>query len=303
MGLGETREGGAQMIQSMTGYSRAAKRLARGSVTAELRSTNHRFLEISQRLPDGLTGLEEQVAQLIRKQLHRGRLDVTVSLQVPRESTRRVVLDEALAQAYYEQLRALTHRLGLKEAVALEHVLALPSVVSVTDEPVARQTLWEDVRAVIELALRQLLGVRQAEGKRLVRDIRGQAAHMRRALKAIRARLPQSAAEQKRRLRQRLVEVAGKPPGIAARVQEALAVIRDTDVNEELVRLDSHLAHLEQTLAGGVDVGKKLDFIAQELTREANTLGAKANDGIIARRVVELKGAIEKIREQAQNLE
>ena len=147
--------------------------------------------------------------------------------------------------------------------------------------------------------------MRRAEGRRLVKDIRAQLRAITQRLVMIRARLPKSAAQQKQRLQQRLKTVLGETAAASssARIHEALALIKDTDIHEELVRLDSHLTQADQILSKQSSVGKTLDFIAQELMREANTMGAKANDAVIARCVIEIKGAIEKIREQAQNLE
>ena len=289
-------------IRSMTGYSRLTKRLPRGTVTVELRSTNHRFLEISQRLPDGLLGFEGQVAELIRRHVRRGRIDVNVAALLPQHASRRIVLDHALLDAYHERLVELTRRYGLEGGVTLEQLLSLPHVVSVADDQVQRQTLWPQIRQTLQEAVRALLAMRRAEGARMARDIRAQAGAIRQALKAIRARLPKSAAQYKQRLRERLKLVVGEALA-PAQAQEALAVVREVDIQEELVRLESHLVHLEQTLRTEALVGKKLDFIAQELTREANTLGAKANDTGIVRAAIDIKGAIEKIREQAQNLE
>ena len=293
------------MIQSMTGYSRVTRHVASGPVTVELRSTNHRYLEIGYRVPDGLAGFEGQLTQLIRGQVRRGRIDVSIVVQSPPGTTRRVVLDEALAQACYERLLELKIRFGLKGGLTLDHVLALPQVLSVTDDQTQRQVLWPDIHRALQESLRRLLSMRRAEGRRLVKDIHIHMQAIKKRLAAIRARLPKSAGQQKQRLHQRLKTSLGDAAVTAssALIQEALALIRDTDIHEELVRLDSHLTHMEQTLHTQQTVGKTLDFIAQELMREANTMGAKANDAAITRCVIEIKGAIEKIREQAQNLE
>lgn len=291
------------MAQSMTGYSRVSRHTPRGMLTVEARSTNHRYLEISQRLPDGCGGLEGQVAQMIRSRLQRGRVDVTVTVQSRRAAAKRVACEAALAEAYHATLLQLKARLGLKGQVTLDHLLALPRLIEVVEESDQHQTMWPAVRRVIEHAVSDLLVMRKREGQRLLKDLRLQGARMRAALKAIRERLPQSAAQQRRRLQERVATLVGGSASVATQIQEALAAVKDLDVHEELVRLDSHLAQLQQLLTSGRPIGKTLDFLAQELMREANTLGAKANDAAIVRRVIEMKGAIERIREQAQNLE
>ena len=291
------------MLQSMTGYSRVSRHTPRGMVTVEARSTNHRYLEISQRLPDGCGGLEGQVAQMVRSRLQRGRVDVTVTVQSRQAAAKRVACETALAEAYHATLLQLNARLGLKGQVTLDHLLALPRLIEVVEESDQRQTMWPAVRRVIEEAVTGLLAMRKREGQRLLKDLRLQAGGMRAALKAIRARLPQSVVQQKRRLQERIATLVGGSASVAVQIQEALAAVKDLDVHEELVRLDSHLTQLQQLLTGGRPIGKTLDFLAQELMREANTLGAKANDALIVKRVIEVKGAIERIREQAQNLE
>ena len=291
------------MLQSMTGYSRVSRHTPRGMVTVEARSTNHRYLEISQRLPDGCGGLEGQVAQMVRSRLQRGRVDVTVTVQSRQAAAKRVACETALAEAYHATLLQLKARLGLKGQVTLDHLLALPRLIEVVEESDQRQTMWPAVRRVIEEAVTGLLAMRKREGQRLLKDLRLQAGGMRAALKAIRARLPQSVVQQKRRLQGRIATLVGGSASVAVQIQEALAAVKDLDVHEELVRLDSHLTQLQQLLTGGRPIGKTLDFLAQELMREANTLGAKANDAVIVKRVIEVKGAIERIREQAQNLE
>lgn len=293
------------MIQSMTGYSRVIRHLAQGLVTVELRSTNHRYLELSYRLPEGLSEFEGAIAQLLRAHVKRGRIDVSVTVQLARGSTRRLVVDNALAQAYHAQLLELKNRLGLKGSVTLEHLLALPQLVSLSDNHAQRQALWKDVEEALQEAAQQLLARRRAEGRRLSQDILAQLRTITTRLKAIRTRLPKAAASQRAQLRQRLKGALGEAGASvsSAQLHEALAVVRDADVHEELVRLESHLTHAKQVLRSAQAVGKTLDFIAQELTRETNTLGAKASDAAVARGVIEIKGAIEKLREQAQNLE
>jgi len=293
------------MIQSMTGYSRCVRRALGGAIVVELRSTNHRYLEASQRLPEELARLEAPIAQLIRSHIKRGRIEVNVIVQTPLAFSRRVVIDEALVQQYYERLLGLKSRFGLKGKVTIDQLLSLPHILSVKeDHAKAQEQLWPPIRQAVAAALRELVAMRRKEGQRLVKDIRTHTQRIRKRLKTVRADLPKSVARQKQRLRERLKTLVGQAAaGPRAQLQEALAVIKETDIHEELVRLESHLSQAQEALARQESVGKKLDFIAQELMREANTMGAKANDAHIARQVIDIKEAIEKIREQAQNLE
>lgn len=292
------------MLQSMTGYSRLTRHTPHGTVTVEARSTNHRYLEITQRLPEGCGDAEGQVAQLIRARLARGRVDVTVAVQARRPAARRIACDTALASSYYAALRGLKTRFRFNSPVTMDHLLAMPRLFDVMEDEGQRQAVWPSVRRVIDEAVAGLVAMRRREGQRLLNDLRAQAARMRVALKAIRARLPQSIAQQKRRWQERVASLVGNgSASVTAKIQEALSTVKDVDIHEELVRLDSHLEQLLQLLGRDRPIGKTLDFLAQELMREANTMGAKANDAAIVRRVIELKGAIERIREQAQNLE
>ncbi len=292
------------MVSSMTGYSRLTAQTPHGAVTVELRSINHRFLELETRLPEGLSGFEADVAQAIKRHVRRGRVEATVSLQAARVPIRRHVIDESLAQACYESLLELKGRFGLKGAITLEHVLAHPRIFSASEPRAHHEDVWPAAQRALQHALRKLVTARQREGARLAADIRAQARTIERHLAAIRRRLPAALAEQRRRLGERVKTVLGNGATVSsAHLREAVAVVKDVDIHEELVRLDSHLTHLRQTLAQAGPAGKALDFIAQELMREGNTLGAKANDAVIARHVVGIKSAIERIREQGQNLE
>lgn len=289
---------------SMTGYGRASRHTALGAITVELRSTNHRYLEIDARLPNGLTGLQGRLLELLRRQLRRGRVEVQVSVQAGRGEQRRVVFDTPLLQRYHRALVDLKRQFGLKGEVTLDHLLALPQALSVSEERVPIEELWEPIRQTAEAAATELVRSRRREGGKLTRDLRAQLTAIDRHLRAVKRRLPQAFAQQRRRLRERLRELLGSGSGVSsAQLEQAAALARDADVNEELVRLESHLSHVRHSLGDRQLIGKRLDFIAQELMREANTMGAKVNDAEAAQHVVEIKGCIEKIREQVQNLE
>jgi uncharacterized protein (TIGR00255 family) len=285
----------AGTIQSMTGYGRAMRRARQAAVTVEVRSTNHRYLEVDQRLPGNLSGVQGRVAELIRARIQRGRVH---------DDRRRVVLDDALLRRYHDVLRAVQRRFKLGGPVTLEHLLALPQAVNVIEDRPASDVVWAPLRAAVVAAAAALEQNRRREGARLVADLRRQLDLIARHVRAVTTRLPHALKAQQEHVRGRLQELLGpQAAGSASQLEEAVALVQAADVHEELVRLRSHLTHMRQTLAGGGLVGKALDFIAQELTREANTLGAKVNDGEAARHVVAVKGCIERIREQVQNLQ
>ena len=230
---------------------------------------------------------------------------MTLSVQSERWGQRRVTFDHALLQRYYTALVELKGRFGLKGPVTLEQLLALPQAVAISEERIPTEQLWELLQQTAEEAVRELVRARRREGAKLAADVRMQLKTIEQHLRAVKQRLPKAFAEQRRRLREQLRALLGpsEAAGTGARLEQAAALLRDVDVHEELVRLESHLAHVRQALTGGKPVGKQLDFIAQELMREANTLGAKVNDPLAVQHVVHIKGCIEKIREQVQNLE
>ncbi|MBI4342544.1 MAG: YicC family protein [Candidatus Omnitrophica bacterium] len=296
----------SKAIQSMTGYGRATRQGTLGTVTVELRSTNHRYLEIDQRLPNGLAALQGRTAELLRATLRRGRIDAVVNIQQSsRWQQHRVQFDEPLLQRYVETLTALKNRFGVKGPLTLDHLLALPHALTVVEDRLPPEQAWEAIRQTVQAAALELVRSRSREGAKLVADLRRQLATIHANLQAIKRRLPKALAQQRQRVRERLLELLG--PGASGgtpQLEQAAALVKDVDVHEEMVRLESHLTYMRQTLSGATPlVGKRLDFIAQELMREANTLGAKVNDPGASQHVVDIKGCIEKIREQVQNLE
>ena len=291
-------------LQSMTGFSRVSKQTPLGTITVELRSTNHRYLEVDPRMPDGFNGFEGELVQLIRGLVRRGRIEATVSVQAGRAGGKRIQFDEGLADSYYQALQQVKQRFGLRGDVTLEQLLSYPSILTMKDERSRRQELWPAIQQTTQAAVQQLLVMRRSEGKRLVKDLRSLLESISKRVKGIRTQLPKQVTAQRRRLGDRLKSLLGSSVKLTTgQIHEALTLLKDIDVHEELIRLESHLEHMRQAFSGREAVGKKLDFIGQELMREANTLGAKANDAQIVQWCIEIKGAIEKIREQAQNLE
>jgi len=294
----------SRAIQSMTGYGRASRRTSAGRLSVELRSSNHRYLEIEQRLPATLSPLQGRLAGCVRDHLRRGRVELVVALHTDADERWGVELNEPLLERYYRALRALKARFGLKGQVTLDHLLGLPQALTVSEKRAPPERFWEPTRHTVEAALRELVHARIREGAKLVADLRRQLGAIERHVRAVKHRLPKALAQQRSRLRQRLAELLGPDSAVSpSHLEQAAALAKEADIHEELVRLESHLAYVRQTLAGGEAVGKRLDFIAQELMRETNTMGAKVNDAQAAQHVVDIKGCVEKIREQVQNLE
>lgn len=291
-------------IQSMTGYGRAMKQTPAGGVIVELRSTNHRYLELDVRLPNGLSALQGRLADVMRTSLKRGRVEAQVTVQVDRWNQQRVTFDEGLLRRYHDTLVEIKGRFGLKGPVTLDHLLALPHALTVSEERLPAERWWEPIQDVMRAAVQELVRARKREGAKLVADLRRQLASIDRNISSIKRRLPKALKQQRHYLGKRIQELLGHDaPRSSTQLEQVMALAKEADINEELVRLESHLTYVRQALGGEQLVGKRLDFVAQELMRETNTMGAKVNDPQAAQHVVDIKGCIEKIREQVQNLE
>lgn len=292
------------MIQSMTGYAAVSAPTARGMLSLELRSVNSRFLDLQLRVPDELRSLEPVLRELLAARLARGKVDCRVLLAasdaVPGEAR---VNREALArlrQLSEEVLRALPQASPLRVA----DVLRWPGVIA--EAPIDEEATRAAAAALCRRALDELVAARGREGAKLAQAIGERIAAMRRRVEALAPHLPQALADYQARLTQKLREALGATAAAVdeERVRAELAVFASkVDVDEEITRLRAHFTEVERVLAAGGAAGKRLDFLAQELNREANTLASKAASAEISDCALELKVLIEQIREQVQNLE
>ncbi len=303
-------------LASMTGFGRAEVSIPpSGRIVAEIRSVNHRFLEVETRIPEGFQAWEDDVRVLVGRSLRRGQIRVSVSLKGS-EMAPPVEFDAAQAARYLKQLRGLERRLGLKQAVTLEFLLGLPQVIKAADRahPSARQ--WPAVEKAIEQALAHLVRMRRREGSRLQRALLSEIAALDRLAAQARRAAPAVFRQAQKRLAKRidaLVRGSAAPAASQSAVlAEAAALAQASDVSEELARIDSHLVALTKAARGetaqtgiknGSSPGRTIDFLAQELQREVNTLGTKLRDEAVVTCVVAMKGQIEKLREQSANLE
>lgn len=307
------------MIRSMTGYGRGERRWSHGTVVAELRTVNHRHLEVGIRMPRELAPLEPAIKKRIQGQFGRGRLDLTVTVngtQVPR---RKPVVDITLARAYAAALGRLRETLGLRGEVDLTLLAGLRDVISVVEvEPAALPT--QPVEAAVAAAIKQVAVMRTTEGRAIAKDMLKRLGLIERMLRQIEAQAPKAAVRHQARLSRRIEQLTGPGmpggEGVAGQqesistpggrlAQELIAWADRSDISEEIQRLRSHLAQFRQMTAhpGADGAGKRLDFLLQEMNREVNTIGSKADDADIALQVVGMKSELEKIREQVQNVE
>ena len=290
----------------MTGFGRAEAISEGFAVAVEARSVNHRHLDIALRLPRALAAVEMDARRLILARLERGRIDVAVQVgPAPGQSTQQIRVDAALAAQYIEQARALGHALGLGDGVPLAWVLERSGVVRLEEtETSAGGIAWPALAEVLGRALDALVACRATEGEALAAELAAQHAALRAQVDAIAARTPAALARYQERLRERMGALLGDVAVDQGRVLTEVAIWAEkTDVREELTRLSAHLEQLAQLLERGGAVGRPLDFLIQELNREVNTIASKADDLELSQGALAAKGSIEKMREQAQNLE
>ena len=294
------------MIQSMTGYGAADGPFGRGRVAVELRTVNHRFFNPSFKLPTRLQRWEAELREALRRRVARGH--VTLLARVESGATLGTMVDEERAAAYVAQLRALHDRLGLAGGVDLATLLRLPDVLRAAgaDDEAGAEGSAEELLAVVEQAADELGAMRRAEGARLAVELRERVAAMEEAMGRIAERAPARLVEQRDRLRAAVRELTDGVGVDEQRVAQEIAILADRlDVQEEVARFASHVTAFRQALdAGAPDgVGKRLGFLVQELLREANTTGSKANDAAIVQDVLLIKEELERIREQVENVE
>lgn len=289
----------------MTGFGAAAVSGPGGRLAVEMRSVNHRFSEIQIRLPRDLAGLEDRVRAVVQGRILRGRVEVSVTREDSGRRTRVVRADTELAAAYAQALRELARTVGAAGDLTIDHLAALPDVVRVEEDRPEVDAVWPALEDAVRAAADALVAMRAAEGRRLADDLLARLDALGQAAEAIAARSRLVVEAYRDRLRTRLAELLGDVPVDEARIATELAVVAErSDITEELVRFRSHLAQFRDTvLREDGALGRKLEFILQEMGREVNTVGAKANDLEITRQVIAMKAELESLREQVQNIE
>lgn len=291
------------MVMSMTGYGRASATTPEGVFTVEMRSVNHRYLDLSFRMPRELSAIEDQARAALSSRLGRGKVDVFVSVNRSALSGG-AGIDVDLARAYALKLRCLADELQLDGQVTLDTIVRMPDVVTSGGDVPDPDELWQALQAPFTEALERLEGMRQAEGEQLVLDILRRLEFMERSLSEARERAPFTVEAYRARLLARVAEMAGDARIDEARLATETALFADRcDYTEETVRFASHIKQFREALHAQGPIGKKLDFITQEMNREANTVASKAQDAHVLAIAVEIKSELEKVREQVQNIE
>ncbi|MCI8761268.1 MAG: YicC family protein [Oscillospiraceae bacterium] len=295
------------MVKSMTGYGRGERAFDGGlQITVELRSVNNRYLDCAVKMPRAYIFAEDAMKGMIQRAVARGKVDVFVTIVRSGGDDLVVTVNEALAKSYaaaLERLRELGGS-GAKKRWSAADLARFPDVLTVEKREEDLDEMKERLLAVLELALKDFNAMRETEGRRLEADILGRADAIQRLLAEVEERSPQTVDDYRARLEAKMREVLQNTQIDEARLLTEAAIFADkVAVDEETVRLHSHLGQLRELLSAGGAVGRKLDFLIQEFNREANTIGSKCSDMEVVRRVVDMKAEIEKIREQVQNLE
>jgi uncharacterized protein (TIGR00255 family) len=293
-------------MNSMTGYGRGEAAQDGFKLTVEISSVNRRQSEIAVSLPRDLEVLEARIRDVINQCVSRGRVTVRVSLHATSGATvAGPRLNVRLARAFARDLNRLAKELRLPGGVTLDLVVRAPGVMEASDDVADAEGFWPAVETALRRGLAQLTRMRQREGRYLSRDLAARVAVMRRAAARVRKQAPQVAIRYREQLRERIASAGLELPGVDdERLSKEVVYFADrADITEELTRLESHFRQFEDCVKSTEPVGRTLDFLAQEMNREVNTIGSKANDSQISRDVVTLKAELERFREQAQNVE
>ena len=288
----------------MTGYGRARETRSGRDITVEVRSVNNRYLDCTVKMPRAYIFAEDAVKARVQKAVSRGKVDVFITIDTSAADEAVVKLNRPLAQGYYKALCEINEACGLESEITASAIARFPDVLTVTKAEEDLESVAVDLCAVLDDALAAYNRMRATEGERLAADIGSRLDTIERITGMVEERSPQTVAEYRARLTAKMEEVLQSTTIDEARILTEAAIFADkANIDEELVRLNSHIGQMRAMLNGGEPAGRKLDFIVQEMNREFNTIGSKANDAQIVNLVIQGKAEVEKIREQVQNIE
>lgn len=292
------------MIKSMTGFGRGHEVLNGRDITVEIRAVNHRYYEFSSRIPRSLGFLEEKLKTLLNGRISRGKVEVSVLVYNVDAPDEKISINKEVVKDYIDALRSVKDEFSLNDDLSLSHVMRIPDAFTVVKEEADEEQIWADVKAVAEDALAKFISMREAEGERMKADLLSRLETIEGWVGIVEERSPIIVEEYRKKLFDKMTEVLNNANIDENRILlEAGIFSEKTAVDEETVRLRSHIAQFRTMLSGDEAVGRKLDFLVQEMNRETNTIGSKVQDIEVTKIVVDQKSEIEKIREQIQNIE
>ncbi len=289
----------------MTGYGKGEASSSGFRIKVELKSVNNRYLDITVKLPRYLIYLEESIKKLIKEKLGRGKVDVFINLDFESISSLEVKVDIPLAMNFKNALSDLKDQLQIEDSIRLSNILSIPDVIRTEKRDLDEASVWETLRSAIDSALSQIVVMRESEGQQLKLDMLEKLGKIEEITSEVKIRSPLVVEEYRRKLNERIAALLEEPAIIDQdRLAMEVAIYADKrSIDEELTRMNSHIAQFRSIIEEDGAVGRKLDFLIQEFNREVNTIGSKSSDSIIVNKVVDLKSEIEKIREQVQNIE
>lgn len=291
-------------VRSMTGYGRGEHIAEDRKFVVEMKSVNHRYNDMTIKLPRSLASLEDKIKKRVMQDVFRGKTDVFISFETFSADDVEVKLNTGLAAAYAEKLRELENLLGVNGADLLSLTAKFPDVITVEKAQKEEDVIWAALSPALDAAVENFVAMRSVEGENLKQDILKKGEYIAKLVEEVKVYAPQVVVEYQEKLNNRLKELLDNVDVDPQRVAMEVAIFADKGcIDEELTRLDSHLIQLREILENGGQVGRKLDFLVQEMNRESNTIASKANDIRIVKATIALKSKIEKIREQIQNLE
>ena len=292
------------MIRSMTGYGRALEVIDSMSITAEIKSVNHRYFEFSSRTPRTYGFLDEKLKSYVQSKVSRGKIECYIFIESLEAEDCTVEINHSLASGYIKALSELSERYGLENDTTVTSVAKYHDIFSIHKEEADEERIWQAVKTVLDKAIVSFVSMREAEGEKLKSDILSRCDTILEKVAFIEERSPETVKEYNEKLLERMKNVLGDVHVDEQRLLTEAAIYADKiAVAEETVRLRSHISQMHEFMKSEAAIGKKMDFLIQEFNREANTIGSKAQDVEIAKRVIDIKAEIEIIREQVQNIE
>lgn len=292
------------MVSSMTGYGRAFYECRNRNFTIEIRSVNHRYLDLNIKIPRSITSLEDRIRKKLQEKLSRGKVDIYVTQTVLETESSKALLNKNLSDSIVKCLEEINERYGLKESLSLSLIAKFPDVITIEQKDEDFEEIWNNLKIPLDEAITTLVSMRLREGSRLREDIELKCSSIEQLVNNIAEKSGLVVEQYKTKLNDRIKELIGDNNVDENRLAMEVAIFSDKAcIDEEIVRLRSHVLQLRESLNSNEPIGRKLDFIVQEMNREANTIASKANDVDLIHLVLDVKNEIEKIREQVQNIQ
>ncbi len=292
------------MVMSMTGFGRCVTEVNGRQITVEMKSVNHRYFEFSCRTTRGYSFLEDKVKKYVAQKIARGKVDMYISVTEPEDTEVNVTVNKPLAAGYVNAIHTLASEYNIPDDLTVSVLSRYSDIFQIHKEEQDEEQIYSDVKVALDVALDGFLSMRKAEGEKLEEDVMSRANRIMTIVSEIEERSPITVEEYRQKLTKRITDMLAGSEIDQQRILTEAAIFADkVAVDEETVRLRSHFEQMKTFFASGVSIGRKLDFLVQEMNREANTIGSKVTDSVLAHKVVEVKSEIEKIREQIQNIE